>query len=176
MMVEWEENDRRWTKIGEQGERVQERTSTSLLGLFRADGFQLRGGLRDQRLAHRSWRAPAAAVGAAARTTCATGTTTREVQMGRKSLWVRARLAQITTFLPTSWDSESSRGSPDNRSILYHPHHCHLQSSLSSCYHSSGPGNVLGALHRFLPSILIKTFDGRRYDFPRSADKETRLK
>lgn len=155
--MEWEENDHRWTKgRSSVGGRVQGRTRTSVLGLFRADGFQLRCGLRDHCLAPRSCRAPAAAVGAAAHTTWAAGTTTREVQMGRKSLWVRARWARITVFLPTSWDIESSRGSLVNRSIHYHHHHHHHQSSLSSCCHSSRLGNVLGFYIHFSLSSSYK--------------------
>lgn len=42
---------------------VQGRTGTLSLGLFRADGFQLRFGLIDHCLAHCSCQAPAAAAG-----------------------------------------------------------------------------------------------------------------
>lgn len=68
MQPRW--NDEKKMKVGElkEGGR-QGRMATLLLGLFRAEGFQLRFGLIDHRLAAAAVRAPAAAVGAAACTT-----------------------------------------------------------------------------------------------------------
>ena len=101
------------------GRGVQGRTRTLLLGVFRADGFQLRFGLLDHCLAHCSCQAPAAAVGGSCPHHLSHRNNGKEAQMGRKSPWVRARSAQITAFLPTSWDAESSRGSPENRTVFF---------------------------------------------------------
>ena len=101
------------------GRGVQGRTRTLLLGVFRADGFQLRFGLLDHCLAHCSCQAPAAAVGGSCPHHLSHRNNGKEAQMGRKSPWVRARSARITAFLPTSRDAESSRGSPENRTVFF---------------------------------------------------------
>lgn len=80
---------------------------TALLGLFRAQGFQLRLGSVDHCPAHRSCQGTSSSSWSSCQHHLSHRRNGKGSADGRKWLWVRAKVARITLLLPISWDGRS---------------------------------------------------------------------